>query len=208
MRIKRFILYWPFLAILFSGWPMMSLAGEINLPQTGQITCYDESGEVIESGYVIDCSGTGQDGDVQAGVFWPAPRFTNNGDGTVVDHLTGLIWLRNANCFGLQTWGDALSDCNSLASGSCGLTDGSLAGDWRLPNVVELESLVNIEVSIPASWLISQGFTGVQSAYCWSASTYAANNNYAWVVNYMGLGTVNYQNKTVYYYVWPVRGGQ
>ena len=206
MRIKRFLIYWPCLAILFSGWPMMSLAGEINLPRTGQVTCYDESGEV-ESGDVIDCAGTGQDGDVQAGVFWPEPRFTNTGDGTVVDHLTGLIWLKNANCFGLQTWGDALSDCNSLASGSCGLTDGSLAGDWRLPNVVELESLVNLEIPRISIWLNSQGFTSVQTTAYWSANTLDNGTSHAWVVS-MLIGSIGSYDKTENLYVWPVRDGQ
>src|SRR5207244_12730698 len=69
------------------------------------------------------------------------PRFTDNGDGTVKDNLTGLIWLKNANCFGFQTWTDALNASNTLASGACGLTDGSMAADWRLPNVMGLARL-------------------------------------------------------------------
>ena len=43
---------------------------------------------------------TGDDGDLEKGVAWPNPRFTDNSDGTVTDNLTGLIWLKNANCFG------------------------------------------------------------------------------------------------------------
>ena len=45
----------------------------------------------------------GDDGDLQKGVMWPVPRFTDNGSGTVTDNLTGLIWLKDANCFGSQT---------------------------------------------------------------------------------------------------------
>ena len=201
MRIKRLLLNGLCLAILFCAWPVMSLAGAINLPQTGQTTCYDASGNVIA------CARTGQDGDVQAGVAWPAPRFADNGDGTITDHLTSLIWLKNANCFGTHNWHDALSDDNSLASGTCGLTDGSRAGDWRLPNVVELESLVNIQVSDPASWLTSQGFTGVQSYWYWSASTSAHDASSAWIVRMLS-GFVSFSNKTSLNYVWPVRGGQ
>ena len=48
---------------------------------------------------------------------WPNPRFTDNSDGTVTDNLTGLIWLKDANCFGDRTWISALSDANGLASG-------------------------------------------------------------------------------------------
>ncbi len=40
----------------------------------------------------------GDDGDIQAGVPFPTPRFRDNQDGTVTDNLTGLIWLREANC--------------------------------------------------------------------------------------------------------------
>jgi len=52
--------------------------------KTGQATCYNAAGEGI------DCAGTGQDGSLRAGVGWPDPRFTDNGDGTVTDRLTGL----------------------------------------------------------------------------------------------------------------------
>lgn len=178
--------------------PALAGAGEVNLPRTGQTTCYDEAGNVI------DCPGTGQDGDVQAGVAWPEPRFEDNGDGTVKDHLTGLIWLKDANCFGQSTWSQALTDCNSLASGSCGLNDGSVAGDWRLPNILELESLVNSEVTHPHIWLNSQGFVDVQLCYYWSATTNADFAGYAWMVT-IG-GTMNsYYKSTSDKYVWPVR---
>jgi Protein of unknown function (DUF1566) len=65
-------------------------------------------------------------------------------DGTVRDNLTGLMWLKNADCFGqFRTWAQALTDANTLSNGTCGLTDGSVAGDWRLPNVKELLSLID-----------------------------------------------------------------
>lgn len=40
----------------------------------------------------------GDDGALQKGVAWPNPRFTDNNNGTITDNLTGLIWLKNANC--------------------------------------------------------------------------------------------------------------
>ena len=181
--------------------PFLSFAAEVDLPKTGQITCYDESGNVIL------CPDTGQDGDIQAGVDWPEPRFEDNGNGTVTDHLTGLIWLKNANCAGSMNWNSALTYCNNLASGTCGLTDGSVAGDWRLPNVVELESLVDAEAANTAVWLNTQGFSSVQSSYYWSATTYANSTNYAWYI-LMGYGRVGYSGKSDGRYVWPVRAGQ
>jgi len=90
---------------------------------------------------------TGSDGDLQKGVTWPNPRFTDNTDGTVTDNLTGLIWLKDANCDESKNWANALTWCNSLASGACGLTDNSVAGDWRLPNVKELHSLIDLSVT-------------------------------------------------------------
>jgi hypothetical protein len=186
------------------GWP--SGGGgptSVNLPKTGQTTCYDAAGAVVA------CAGTGQDGDLQKGVAWPSPRFTDNGNGTVKDNLTGLIWLKDANCFSRRTWAQALSDANSLANGSCGLTDGSSAGNWRLPNRKELRSLINYSQANSAAWLNlpAQGFSNVQADYYWSSSTYAFNTTYAWVVG-MYDGSVGGNFKTFTYYVWPVRAGQ
>jgi len=87
------------------------VGGRCRIPKTGQTGCWDEQGDPV------DCVGTGQDGEYQAGVSVD-PKFTDNGDGTVTDNLTGLIWLRDANCFGLTNWTSALSDANTLADGS------------------------------------------------------------------------------------------
>ncbi len=92
----------------------------------------------------------GDDGDLGKGIDWPSPRFTDNGNGSVTDNLTGLIWLKNANCFGLRAWNDAVSDCNGLNSGECGLSDDSNPGDWRLPNRNELSSLLKSDFYGPA----------------------------------------------------------
>jgi hypothetical protein len=178
--------------------------------KTGQTGCWDASGNSVT------CTGTWQDGDLQKGVAWPVPRFTDNGDGTVTDNLTGLIWLENANCFGTRTWANALSDCNGLASGSCGLTDGSSAGDWRLPNVRELFSLAHFGFYNPAvpntagtgQWTADDPFTNVQSSFYWSSTTYAGVTYDAWNVG-MNDGLVSYFDKADLdgLYVWPVRGG-
>ena len=56
----------------------------------------------------------GDDGDQGKGVSWPAPRSTDNLDGTLTDNLTGLIWLKDGNRFGMVTWSEALGDCNGL----------------------------------------------------------------------------------------------
>ena len=110
-------------------------SGAVQLQQTGQTRCYDTSGEKI------DCEGTGQDGDYRAGEPLPDPRFTDNDDGTVTDNLTGLVWLKDANLFGELPSDQAIEYARGLANGQHGLRDGSKPGDWRLPNVNELQSL-------------------------------------------------------------------
>ena len=124
------------------------------VPQTGMTICSDAYGNEIS------CAGTGQDGDYQMGVPWPDPRFNDRGDGTVKDNLTGLIWLKDASCtsffsgdntgLNYRNWSMALTAANFLASDYCGLSDGSVAGDWRLPNVRELESLVDYNSDGPS----------------------------------------------------------
>ena len=181
------------------------------IPQTGQTSCWDASGTAIT------CAGTGHDGELKNGVVWPNPRFTDNANGTVTDNLTGLIWLKNANCTdtvagiskssGYLTWANALTWSNNLASGACGLTDSSSAGQWHLPSVTELQSLLNDQQANFADWLSSQGFSSVQADNYWSGSSYAYNTYNAWYVGMYG-GFVYFNDKSVSYYVWPVRSGQ
>ncbi len=196
--------YIPFLLLFLVAVPATACADMALVPQSGQTLCYDAAGAEIP------CAGTGQDGDQQMGIPWPSPRFTDNNNGTVTDNLTGLIWLKKANCFSSYYWTQALTSANTLASGACGLTDGSVAGDWRLPNRNELVSVFrNRQQSDPAAWLNTVGFSGVQYNNYWSSSSAAANPTVsAWVVQYSG--TTSYREKNGYNttYVWPVRGGQ
>ena len=83
--------------------------------------------------------------------------------------------MKNANADGVKTWANALSYCNSLASGLAGLSDGSVAGDWRLPNVKELHSLIDYERNNPALPSGHQ-FSGVQLTFYWSGTTYSTNS--------------------------------
>jgi len=165
---------------------------------------------------------TGNSADGAKGVAIPNPRFTDNGNGTVKDNLTGLIWLKKANCGGMKTWANAQTFANSLydgwtgdgSGGDCGLSDGSAAGDWRLPNKNELASLVHAGYFSPAlsndagdaKWGTTgtSSFTNVQSSNYWSATTYAVNTTFAWLVNLYD-GSVFNVGKANPSYVWPVR---
>jgi hypothetical protein len=180
--------------VFFTG---LAFAGTVDLPKTGQTKCYNRGGQKIP------CIGTGQDGDIQAGVPWPDPRFTDNGNVAMTDNLTGLTWTKNANLPNAElNWQEALDFCNNL----------TFAGysDWRLPNVIELESLFNAGEPDNAAWLSTQGFTnaGNQHPY-WSSTTYANIPERALV--YTSVGDIWHpldDKSEGYFYVWPVRGGQ
>lgn len=133
-------------------------------------------------------------------------RFADKGNGIITDSLTSLVWLKDANCFGLQTWWAAQSAANELASGSCGLSDGSIAGQWRLPNINELESLVDYTQRDPAL-PASHPFTDVQTSSYWSSTAYISPNE-ARTVNLSSGTHGSYSRDYFTNYVWPVRGGQ
>ncbi|MBF0564505.1 MAG: DUF1566 domain-containing protein [Nitrospirae bacterium] len=180
-------------------------AGTVNLPQTGQTTCWDAYGDVIS------CAGTGQDGAIKAGVAWPNPRFTDNGDQTMTDNLTGLIWAKDASTpsvglckGGAMSWQDALGyvACLNIAI-YLGYND------WRLPNINEMKSLENIgQGGDSGTWLDTQGFTTVESSY-WSSTTCSGIPSLAWVVGLTaGASGAVGGAKTNGNSVWPVRAGQ
>src|SRR6266850_1287007 len=109
--------------IMVLGLP--AFAAKAPVAQTGQIECFDPNPQVNNP--VIPCTRTGQDGEFQAGVTPPTPRFKDQGNGTVEDRLTGLIWLKQDDCLGPVSWAQALEAASTLVSGRCGLMDGSKA---------------------------------------------------------------------------------
>jgi len=202
------------LVVLFL--PGLGWAADAEVPATGQSNCYDAAGASIA------CVGTGQDGDLLKGVAWPSPRFVDNGDGTVTDSLTGLMWVKEANCIGnlhsgfdvdntagdgrvsWQSGLDFVADLNA-ATYDCGVT--SSYTDWRLPNARELESLVDLGQTGPAL-PVGHPFSGVVSLYYWSSSSVEKFPDNAWGV-YFYYGAVDWNDKDTFtYYVWPVRAGQ
>ncbi|HYG70125.1 MAG TPA: DUF1566 domain-containing protein [Anaeromyxobacteraceae bacterium] len=89
----------------------------------------------------------------------PNGSFADNGDGTVTDELTGLVWLRSPNCTeplggvapqnATLRWPDAITWLANLRDGSCGLSDGSAPGDWRVPSHAELADFARSIGSAP-----------------------------------------------------------
>lgn len=171
----------------------MLSSGSLSLPQTGQTTSYI----------------SGDDGDLKIGVAWPSPRFADNANGTLTDKLTGLIWAKNAGNPGtVSCTGGPGNWQGALDYVACLNTHAYLGfNDWRLPNIVEMQSLFNDDALNSITWLTGQGFSGVQTYY-WSSTTYAGSVDTAWTVILWSAPQVTlFDPKTATtYYTWPVRG--
>jgi hypothetical protein len=182
-------------------WPVRSgnyAESPAPVAKTGQTLCYSDNRTEIS------CAGTGQDGEYQKGVASPSPRFTDNGDGTVTDNLTGLMWAKDVNLFGPRIWSNALTDVNNLSLGSSGC--GSSYTDWRLPNIKELQSLIDFGNYGPA---LPPGHPFINylptSTKYWSSTTYDLQRpELAFYVNLYSGGITAYF-KLEDYLAWPVR---
>jgi Protein of unknown function (DUF1566)/Carboxypeptidase regulatory-like domain len=196
-----------FTVIDYKAAPTASLSGanfhaydgsnrRVAVPRTGQTISY----------------ASGDDGSLRKGAAWPGPRFADNQDGTVTDNLTGLIWLQNAGCFPPAIWSTALAEVNQLASGACGLNDGSSAGQWRLPNLNELESMVDVSAANPVV-SVSSLFLNVSNGIYWSSTSYFGGQGgspNAWSIRfsdgrYMNDSSSN-AKATANNAVWAVKG--
>ena len=120
---------------------------------------------------------------------------TDNGDGTITDNATGLMWMQ-ATADDKMNWPDALAWCENL----------SLAGydDWRLPTIKEMESIVddaNEELAINVTY-----FPDTMSSNYWASTARAEDPAHAWHVIFSGI-KYGYSYKTYTYYVRAVRRG-
>ena len=175
---------------LYSGGPAPVCPKGGPLPDTGQTTCYDLLGNLI------DCTSdtcAGQDGLYQTGCP-SVGRFVDNGDGTVTDTCTGLMWQKET-APGIYTWSEALRYCESLQLGG--------HSDWRLPNVRELHSLVDYGRRDPS---IDPVFDAVPGWY-WSSTTDAPYSEHAWDVHFHSGDVENGYGKAYGFYVRAVRSG-
>jgi hypothetical protein len=143
--------------------------------------------------------------DVEAGA--PHPQsYTNNGDGTTTDNVTGLMWQQtpiiDGGSFPEVYLPDAVSYCAGL----------SLAGhaDWRIPTVVELESILDYNVAYPGPAFNATYFPGAPGNPFWS-TTPVPNSQQAWFLesNYAvvsaSIGSDQELGETYSFYC--VRGG-
>ena len=132
---------------------------------TGQTACYDDDGEVItcpESGEAF----YGQDAQFDGN----QPSYTDNGDGTVTDNVTGLMWQQAPANTGLS-YSEAEAYCESLVLGG--------HDDWRMPTTKELFSISNF----------SLGWPYLDTTYFDMAGTTVSKDEQYWTEPYVGTTT-------------------
>ncbi|GAB6060053.1 Lcl C-terminal domain-containing protein [Desulfonatronum parangueonense] len=173
-------------------WPVRGGNPEI-MPRTGQRHCYDPDGQAIA------CEGTGHDGEFGFGAHWPQPRLETRSE-VVLDRLTGLTWLRRADLTrGPVSWKHCLEAVEALR-----LERFAGISDWRLPNINELESLVDCSRHNPAL-PPDHPFSDVGEGY-WSSTTSYFETDWAWVL-YLHKGALGVGFKVnPDFLVWPVAG--
>jgi photosystem II stability/assembly factor-like uncharacterized protein len=149
----------------------MLSTGVITLPRSGQTTSYY----------------AGDDGALQRGAAWPTTRFSDLGDGSVTDTLTGLVWVKD---FNLMLTHDPAFDTDGAVDGAvlwpraldyvARLNTEAYLGhsDWRMPNRLELTSLQDASQTNP---YLPAGhpFTNVMPLY-WSSTTHGQGVGMAW----------------------------
>lgn len=179
-------------------------------PATGQMTCWDDNANVIP------CSGTGQDGETRAGA---ALAYVDNGDGTITDLNTKLMWEKLSADGTVHDQGSRFTLTEAVTTKIATLNSTNFAGhhDWRVPNLKELVSIVNYEIGFPGP-PVNEVFKtacatgcGVTACSCtqagkyWSSTNNANDPDGAWSVGF-AFGEVDFDEKIRSHFVRAVRG--
>jgi hypothetical protein len=195
--------------------------GHSALPASGQLTAYTaDTNDGVPGAVAVPDDGTLR--------FGEALRFVDDGNGTVRDLNTGLMWEKKSDDGGLhdkdntyvwsnldlapeETIWDWLQDVN--VEGGTGLAG---YADWRIPHVKELQSIADFEEFDPAVGATFDGgcVPGCTTIDCscttnfnyWTSTTSASSASFAWVVNF-GSGAVDFNSKDSGRFVRAVRGG-
>jgi len=166
--------------------------------------------------------------DTKASDVGTSCRYIDNGDGTVSDLNTGLVWEQKTasgthNVSTLYTWtsGSATPDGTAF-TGLLGTLNGGTSNngtavvtpcftghcDWRLPTIQELKGIVDLTATGcgAGSPCINPAFGSTQAGFYWSATTHTSNSSSVWSVNFND-GSVNIDFKPNIDYARAVRGG-
>ena len=173
---------------------------QMGTPQIGQEREFDTGEEEVEEVTSYD---TDEEKDLEEGFELPTSRFKDNGDGTVTDPDSGLVWTKDANLPGdTMLFHQALDYIKKMNEGkypNFGYTD------WRLPTLNELRSLIDYTNFTRNGHIIpsEHPFQNVQSP---ALNSYLSNSDYPLFVS-LYCRLVGHNVKTCYGKVWPVRGG-
>ncbi|MBF0353602.1 MAG: DUF1566 domain-containing protein [SAR324 cluster bacterium] len=149
----------------------------VPVPDTGQTTSYTTT--------------FGEDHDYTT----HTPSYTDNGNSTVTDNVTGLMWQKEDDG-STRTWDNAGTYCSGLSLGGY--------SDWRLPTPRELQSIVSYGTYNPA--INGTYFPNTQNNRYWSSMSYINNSTHAWYLSTQ-KGEINRDVKSTTSYVRCVRGG-
>lgn len=182
--------------------------------ETGQTMCWNAL-DVAPPIDPIDCIGTGQDGDVRAGI---PTAFVNNGDGTITDTSTTLMWEVLTDDGSIHDWDDFSYQWAGAFGKIEDLNEMAFAGhnDWRVPNIRELQTLLNYSAYNPATHGVfsleckpgcaADTCSCTKASIYWTSTTYQQSSSLAWAVQFQ-TGLVSNSSKITYNYVRAVRGG-
>jgi hypothetical protein len=162
------------------------------------------------------------------------PRYQDNGNGTITDHQTGLMWERKTGIPGVTPKTPNVRDVNNRYSWSrapsqnpggtayskflgalnYGESNNGIAisgcfanyCDWRLPTIVELQGIVDTSSCVSSGACIDPTFGSTQRRFYWSSSTFANGSSDAWGLDF-SVGDVERNDKSAVFYVRAVRCG-
>ena len=146
-------------------------------------------------------------------------RFVDNGDGTITDRRTGLMWEKLARELSVHNVGNDYTWDEATSTKIATLNSDSFAGhnDWRLPSADDLVSLVDYDTRVPA---IEAAFNSscvipctIRTCSCtasdhpyWTSTSYQSDSASAWIIGF-SEGFVSTNPKFFSAYVRAVRGG-
>jgi len=172
---------------------------DFNLPDTGQSKCYQADAPYAE----ILCNGTGQDGAYRINPM----SYTDNGDGTVTDNNTGLMWQQeddNQTYNWYQATGTISATYNPSVIDYCGSLNLGGQNDWRLPTKTELMDIVDYSVPYSNPSILNTYFPNTKQSNYWSSTV--KYGSYPWVIDFSTGNSRRFQDSSTTF-VRCVRGG-